>query len=766
MDRNTIIKLAVNHPWWVIVFCTLLFLSLAGGLGRLSFSNDYRDYFSDENPQLQAWEQLQQVFSKLDNVFIVATAKEGDLFTPGKLQALAELTEAAETIPYATRIISITNFQHVMPVGADDINVSDLLREGDQVSAEDVAKVKAVATTHVSLVNRLINAEGTTSGVNIDVHLSEQPREQIAEISQRAYAIKAEFSERYPDMSFHITGSVPYNYGLTEATKQDLGSLMPLMYLLILVLFGLITRSILSSVAALVLIVFAIISTMGASGWGGIVLMAPSMSAPTIVMTMVISNAVHLVLSFFRYYREGSDKKQAIETMLTVNWSPILITNFTTAIGFLTLNFSDVPPYRDLGNMVAAGLVLVVFLSLVLLPALLRILPLRPRQGDPRPSRFFTVLGDLVTRRYQLLSVVFLAVLALSGYGISRLELDDQFIEWLDERFEFRTDSDHVNQELTGLYRLDWELESGSEGGIFTPEYLNALSELTDWARQQRGVVHVLSLSDTFKELNQKLHSGNPEYYRVPEDADLAAQLFLVYELSLPIGMDLNNQANVSRSSTRFRMSTSNLTTQELLDLETRTIEWMKANAPPAMVREAASTSILFAKIAKRNIRSLLTGTVFALFFISLLLVVPFRSLKLGLLSLVPNLLPAAIGFGVWGLLVSQVGLAISIVIGVTMGIVVDDTVHFMTWYLRNRREGKSAAEAIRGTFDKVGPALTGTTILLIAGFATLAQSGFEINNQMGALTAIVIGIAYLTDILLLPSLLMMFDRSPRVATD
>ncbi len=753
-------NLVNDRPWWVLFFSFVIAIGLAKGLPKMTFSNDYRDYFSNQNPQLEEWERLQKIFAKSDNVFIALSVKEGSIFNNRVLSVLEELTEEAWTVPYATRVDSLANFQNIEPLGEDDILISNLYEDAESLTPEKIQEITRISTKKPQLVNRLVNPQGTTSAINIEVRLSQKPREEIAEISEYAYLLKAKYSEKYPELRFHITGSVPYNYAMTNATKKDMASLMPAMYLLILMLFVLFTKSIFASLAVCILMVFSIVSTMGASAWAGVVLMAPSMSAPTIVMTMAVANAVHIAVTFFRYYQGETAKRDAIKSTIESNWSPVIITNLTTAIGFLTMNLSDVPPYRDLGNMVAGGLVFVVIFSILLLPAMFRIFPIKAKKIRDNRFAIYTKLAEFIESHFRLIIIGFVFLVGVCSFGISRLELNDKFVEWMDTRYEFRVDSDFINENLTGLYRLDWGLESKRESAISNPGYLYDLDRLTDWSRVQHGVVHVHSMSDIFKELNQKFHGGDPAYYKIPQTQELAAQLLLIYELSLPMGLDLNNMTNVSKSSTRFVIRTANLSTQELLALEQDVKNWLEQNSSYITPSEAASTSILFANIAKRNISALLGGTISALFLISLLLIFPLRSLKYGLLSIVPNLLPAAIAFGIWGLLVGRVGLAISVVVGMTMGVVVDDTVHFMTKYLRNRRSGNmSPTASLSATFEQVGPALLGTTLMLALGFALLSQSGFEVNQQMGALTSLVIVIAFIADFLLLTSLIMLFDR-------
>lgn len=759
MISNLIEKTAINRPWKTLTFILAVTIVLGMGVTKFTFSNDYRDFFSDENPQLMEWEKLQNIFTKTDNVLFSVTPKSGDVFNPQLLSIISELTEAGWKIPHTTRVDSITNFQHIESQ-QDNLLVSDLLPDPNNITFEDIEKIRKESLSHSSLVNLLINPEGTTTAINVTTLLSEKPRAEIQEIGDYVYQLAESFESRYPQINIHITGAVPYNYSITEATKKDLGSVMPIMYLVVLVIIGLFLRTFVGVIATFITTVFAITVTMGSAGWSGIVLMAPSLSAPTIIMTMMVANSVHIFVTFYKYYLPHENKNNAIIKTIKSNLSPIIITNVTTAVGFLTMNFSDVPPYRDLGNMVAGGLIFVVLFTLILIPTLLRLLPCKSFSATNKNNSGYSRFANFVIERPLTIIAVFsLAAIILIG-GTSRLELNDLFVEWLDDRYEFRNDSDFINTHLTGVYRLDWSLDSGEVDGINDPDYLLSVDKLTQWARNQNNVVHVQSLSDTIKELNMKIHNGNSDFYRIPEDRMLASQLLLLYEMSLPKGLDLNNMINVSKSATHFIIRTRNMSTKKLLALENETKEWLSVNARPSMLNEAASTTILFANIADRNIQALLGGTLLALVLISVLLIVPLKSIKFGLVSLIPNLLPVAIGFGIWGLLVSHIGLAISIVVGMTLGIVVDDTVHFLTKYLRFRREqGYSPEESIRQTFIQVGPALLCTSVVLVTGFSILATSGFEINSQMGALTSIIIFVACAADFLLLPAILLVLER-------
>jgi predicted RND superfamily exporter protein len=344
---------------------------------------------------------------------------------------------------------------------------------------------------------------------------------------------------------------------------------------------------------------------------------------------------------------------------------------------------------------------------------------------------------------------------------IPRNELNDEFVKYFDETFEFRRATDFVTENLTGIYDIHYSLNSGEAGGISEPAFLAKVEEFAQWYRQQPEVVHVNTITDTFKRLNKNMHGDDPTYYRLPEQRDLAAQYLLLYEMSLPYGLDINNQINIDKSATRFAVTLQNISTNEMLAVEERAQKWLKDNAPESMQVHGASSAIMFANIGSRNIKNMLLGAVIALILISLILIIALRSVKYGLISLIPNLVPTAMAFGVWGFFVGQIGLGLSVVAGLTIGIVVDDTIHYLTKYLRARREkGLNSTEAVRYAFRSVGLALWITSIVLIAGFLVLSQSHFYMNESMGMMTAVTIALALAADFLFLPTLLMKLEKA------
>jgi len=746
---------------WLLVVLALAFVGFsASGVRFLDFANDYRIFFSKQNPQLIAFETLQNTYTKSDNVLFTIAPADGDVFTPHTLEAVEWLTEQAWQIPYSIRVDSLTNFQHTYAKG-DDLIVEDLVMEASSLDAEELVKVRAVAVSEPLLVNRIVSPAGHATGVNVIIQLPGiDPAAEVPEVVSFARDLSSQLTERYPGLKVHLTGVVFLNNAFSEMSLLDMRTLVPIMFYVIFLVLAVLLRSVWGTLATLLVIVMSIITAIGMTGWLGIKLTPPSASSPTMIMTLAVANCVHLLVTFLQGMRHSESKPAAMNESLRVNLQPIFITSLTTAIGFMSMNFSDAPPFRDLGNIVAIGVISSFFYCIALLPALMLVLPVRVKAASNHSVAAFDTLANFViTQRRPVLWGMSLLVVGLVAF-VPKNELNDEFVKYFDERVDFRVDTDFTTENLTGIYNIAYSLEAGESGAISEPAFLNKLEAFANWYRQQPEVLHVNSLSDTMKRLNKNLHGDDPEWYQMPDQRELAAQYLLLYEMSLPYGLDLNNQINVDKSATKLDVSLKSLSSDNTIALEERAQQWLQDNAPAPMQVHGASPVIMFSHIGARNIRSMLTGTTLALLLISFILIFALRSLRIGLVSIIPNLVPAGMAFGLWGLLVGEIGLALSVVTGMTLGIVVDDTVHFLSKYLRARREdGLSAAEAVRYAFHTVGRALWTTSAVLIAGFLILTRSPFELNSAMGLVSALTIGLALLADFLLLPTLLMTLDK-------
>jgi predicted RND superfamily exporter protein len=511
-------------------------------------------------------------------------------------------------------------------------------------------------------------------------------------------------------------------------------------------------------IATVFVVLMSILAAMGTAGWMGFKLTPPSASAPTLILTLAVADCVHYLVTFYQNLRKGMDRHAAVIESLRINFSPIFLTSITTAIGFLSLNASDAPPFRDLGNITAMGVMFAFFLAVTFLPAFSAVMPVRAKVRDAEKATTMDGFANFVINFRRPLFWTMGVVMVGLALIAPKNELNDVFVHYFDESVPFRVEVDEITDKLSGLYIVDFSVDSKEEGGVSGPEFLADVEKFENYLLGLPEVQHVSAITETMRRLNRSMHGDDEAFYKLPESRELSAQYLLLYEMSLPYGLDLNNQINFDKSTTRISATLETVSTNEMLRIEQESMDWMRTNTPN-IASVPSGPTIMFSHIGMRNIISMLSGTGIALVLISLILVFALRSVKFGAVSLIPNIAPALMAFGVWYMLVGEVGLAVSVVVAMTLGIVVDDTIHFLSKYLRARRErGMNAEDAIRYAFNTVGVALTVTTIVLVAGFMVIAQSNFQVNSQMGLLTAITIAIALIVDFLFLPSLLLLVD--------
>nr|WP_296380524.1 MMPL family transporter [Winogradskyella sp.] len=755
-------KFVIKNKWLVLIGTFILALGL-GSQGEMEFDGDYHVFFSESNPELEAFDALQEKYTKDDNVIIVLSPSNGNLFTKENLTAIEKLTAESWNTPYSSRVDALTNFQHTSAEG-DDLYVDDLSYESSLKNDNEIAEIREKALKEPLLVNRILNEKGSVTAINITVKLpGVDSAKEIPEVTMFTRNMISEFKEKHPNFEVHTSGLVPLNTAFFESSMADMALTM-LMLIIVIITTFILTRNIYSTIATLVVVMFSIMSAIGFIGIMGIKLTPPSATFMTMILTLAVADSIHILITMLQKMRQdGLNKVDALIESIRLNFMPVFITSLTTVIGFLTMNFGDVPPFWDLGNITAFGMTMAFLFSTTALPALMAIFPVKTKakkESTKTNKNWYSSLGNLVAKQPLRLTIISLIIIGGLSLLATKNTFNDEFINYFDESVTFRTDTDYISENLTGIYNIEFSVGSGESGGINNPEYLTKLNAFEDWLNEQPEVVHVNAFSEVARRVNRSMHGDDEHFYHVPDNREEAAQYLLLYELSLPFGLDLNNQINVDKSESRVTVTLKNLDSPEMIAFAEKSEQWLIDNTPTEMHAIAVSPMLMFSKLGFRQAESMFNGNIIALILISLVLMLALRNFKLGLLSIIPNVTPVLVGFGIWALYKGQINTGMVIVFGMTLGIIVDDTVHFMSKFLRARRElGYDAKQAVVYAFETVGKALVTTTIVLLAGFAVLSTSSFALNSYMARITVIIITSALIIDFILLPSLLILTSK-------
>lgn len=749
--------LTVTHPVLVILTGLLLVGIFAMGLTKASYNNDPRVMFTESNPGLLGLEALEQEFTRDDNIVFIVHPQNDDIFTQQHLALLKELTDAAWTLPKTLRVDSLINFQHT-EVQGDELIVRNLVENIGQLSSADLASIKNIALSEPFLVNNVISSKGHVASVSVMVVSDENGAQDAPAIMDAAKAIRDQLEDAYPNVDVMISGMVAFHAASQQTTETEMSTTSVYTSIAIFICLWLMLRSLVSVLLTFLIITLSNVVAIGGILWFGVELTPVMAGAPAIILTLAVADSIHLLVSYQQGVANGEEKHQAMYDSIRINLQPVFLTSITTAIGFLFLNSSESPPFADMANMVVIGVIAAFFLSIFMLPAMVVLLPQRKYQKR-KGSHVMELLADLIIKRRLVIFVVVSGICAGLASQSFKNQLNDVWLEYFDHTFPVRNATEFMVSELTGHHRIMFAFPAGNEAGVMDPEYMLGLDKFARWARNHPHVEYVSSFSDTIKRLNRDMNGGQPEFYKVPDERELISQYTLMYQLSLPFGLGLENQINIDRSATRVNVLLGLLSSNEIQDFNRDANRWIVNNLPERTHTKGVGFDLLLGELGYENGRGMLVGTVLALLVVSLLLLLTMRSLKYGLLSMLPNLFPALISFGIWAYIDGHIGISVSIVACMTLGIIIDDTVHFMTKYKRAREEGGlNPEQAIRYTFKTVGVALVATTLVIAANFGVMATSHYYPNSSMGLLTAITVVVALVVNFFVFVPLLLFIE--------
>ena len=755
---------SVQRKFLTLALCLLLVL--AGGFGGqyLKFSGDYQIFFGDENPELQRFLAFEATYGKADNITFVVFPKQGTIYQPHVIAAVHDITTQAWNLPFVSRVDSLTNFQHTYAEG-DDLIVEDLIFEKSEIDDPGQMQRLQVIAENEPLLHRFVTSEdGEATIINAVLQVDRSIAEDVLGAAVKAREIRDQIMADHPDVDVRLTGASMLSSAFSEVGMEDAATLTPIMYLIITSVMVIMLRSILATLAGLLIVFFSTIFGMGFGGWIGVQLTPISIAAMTIILTIAVADTVHIMSAFRQRMQRGMEKQAAIIEATATNTFPVTLTSITTIAGFLSLNFSDAPPFHHLGNITAAGILIAWVLSLTFLPAIMRLLPLKYKaiENEAAQKGMAYRIGQMVYARRRMALGVTVLFCGAAILLIPRLEFNDVWSKYFAKGIDIR-DSIDATRPYFGTDNIEFIVDSTRSQGVLEPAFLEDVNRFAEWLKTQPEVAHVYSISDIMKRLNKNLNADQESFYRIPDNRKLASQYLLVYELSLPYGLDLNDRIDIDRQRTRVTATIKNVSTVEARSLLERAVTWVNSNSTSGANVAATGNTTLFNYIADRNIQSMFKGSLVLVGAIFVIMALSFRSVGIGLLSVVLNAAPILATFGLWAILSGTVGFSIAIVGAIAVGLVIDDTVHLISKYMQAyRHQGKSVHDSILYAFDTAGTAIFATTIILAAGFAFLATSSFKPNVDTGLVTGLAIMLAMFINFLALPALLSFRDQKSK----
>ena len=787
--------LIYRHRILTLMIMLAVSIALIAQIPKISIDTSTEGFLHDADPALLAYNKFRDQFGR-DEVVIIAikTREVFDIEFLKNLKALHE--ELADTVPYLEDITSLINARNTRGE-ADELIVEDFLENWPD-NQKQLAVLKNRALSNPIYKNLLLSQDArfTTIVIQTQSHSAlDEPIDVLEEFeddspapdenaidaaADRQYFTDEENSqvvaavqqvvEKYDaaDFKIYVAGSPVVSHFLKRAMMRDMRKFIGLAVATVAVLLFVMFRRITGVVFPLFIVILSLLSTVGIMAITGTAIKVPTQILPSFLLAVGVGTSVHILAIFFQRFRETENKEEAVAYALGHSGLAVVMTNVTTACGLMSFATSEVAPVADLGVFAGIGVLIAFINTIFLLPALIALVPLRRKKGadsNPESSHmdrllaFFSHFSTEHPRAILIVSAVVVGVSLVSAAGI-RFSHDPP--RWFPENNSIRVASETLDREMKGTINLEVIIDTAKENGLYEPDILNRLEEAVDFAEAQTYkdvfVGKAWTLTTILKEINRALNENRAEFYTVPQNKDLIAQEFLLFENSG--SDDLEDVVDSQFSKVRFSMKGPFKDSVHYGTLLETVDRYFRDKFPNTEI-ELTGMMALLSKTINNAIRSMAKSYVIALVVITLLMMVLIGKIRIGLLSMIPNLTPILLMLGVIGASPVSMDLFTMMVASIAIGLAVDDTIHFMHNFRRYYEQTGDPKLAVYKTLNTTGRAMLVTTVVLSIGFFIFVFADMNNLFNFGLLTSFTILMALLADYLVAPALMVLVNPGP-----
>jgi hypothetical protein len=751
------INILQKYKWAIVIIIPLLVLALASNLKNISFEGSYRIWFGENSKILNDYDDFRLIFGNDDAVVITFQDKDG-IFTKKALGTVQRITDKLWQTKYITRVDSITSYQHVHSHKEypDEIIVEDFILNLDNLSAKDLEAKKLIAINDPQLSGSLVSSDGTTTMISARLVAKAGENEDISfELMELIDKILDE-EIKQTGYKFWLNGGAAFTTAFVVIAQDDGSFFTPLVICSVMLILFLLFRRISGSLIPMAVVVLTMLIVLSIQVLLGYKLNNFTANIPVFIIAIGIADAVHIYIVWLMYRREGEDNKTAVEHTLRKNMLPIFLTSVTTSVGFASLGISKIVPVATLGIATASGAILAFLLSVIFMPALLLLLnkniPIKENKNKKNvDNRYKNYAKFLITNDKKI--VLFTSLLfVVFGLGLFQVKVDSNTIRYFNEDVEIRKSTQFTMDNLTGPMAYEIVVDSMKKDGIKEPEFLNTVQRFYDEFQSKFPEVrHMGSLLDVVKQFNKVMHEDNQKFYTVPKTKELVAQYLLLYTMSLPQGMEINDKMDIQERLLRVTGQIDLVDTSKDLEMIAWVQNWWKET--PYSARVDGQTA-MFAYMQHDVTDTLIYSMSIAMGLVSIMMLIIFRNIKMLAIFILPNILPIILVVGIMGWLGITIDMGVAVSGAIVLGVAVDDTIHFFVKYFDAKKKGMSLEDSFAYVFQYAGTAIVFTTIILSLSFLLFTGSSFVPNFNFGIVTASALVIAFIADLLLLPAIL------------
>ena len=748
-----------KFKWVVAIGIPLIVFALATNLKHLEMDGSYRIWFGENSKTLRDYDNFRKTFGN-DDAVIISFKDEDGIFNKKALQSIDNITQALWRTKYIARVDSITNYQYVHsnPEEPDDVIVEDFIQDIETRDEAYFSDRKAIAVNDSLIVDGFISRDGTTTMISARLTPKvNDDSDKSGEIMKLVNEILAPEIAR-TGYKYHLNGGPPLNQAFVQIGTSDATTFTPLVLLASMLLLFFLFRRVSGALIPIAVVIFTFMVVLAVQVLLGYKLNNFTANLPVFVVAIGIADAVHIYIIWIMYKREGQANKDAVLHSVQKNMLPVFLTSLTTAIGFATLTISKVIPVLTLGIATASGAILAFIISLFWMPAVLLLV-----KKDVKASEVEKVVNKknlgygafIVRNNKKIIMITGFIFLALAA-GLFKVKVDSNTIRYFDKSVDIRKSTEFIMENLTGPMAYEIIVDSGKKDGIKDPDFMRTVELFSkDYQERFPDVRHMASLVDTVKRFNKVL-DGKEE---IPDTQEMIAQYLLLYSLSLPQGMEINDKMDINEQKLRVTGQVNIVDTSVDLQMINYVEAWWNNTPYSASVQ---GQTAMFAYMQSDVTDTLIYSLSLAIFLVSIIMLFIFKRVKLLWVFVLPNLLPVMLVVGLMGWIGINIDIGVAIAGAIIIGVAVDDTIHFLVKYFDARKRGLNLEDSFDEVLRYAGKAILFTTLILSISFSLFAFSTFTPNQNFGIVTASALIIAFIVDLLLLPALLSLTDKEKR----
>ena len=749
----------IKFKWFIALIIPAIAITLSLQLKHLSFEGSYRIWFDEQSQVLKNYDSFREVFGN-DQAISVTFKNEDTVFNKESLGVIQRITDRFWETEFITRVDSLTNYQyvHTDKEYPDEIIVEDFIEDIDALDEKTLEEKRQIVLNEDAIINRIISSDGKTT--TIVARLSPQAGES-PEVSLKLKALTQEIvrpeMEKY-GYEFYLNGMPIINSSFIEIAQADGALFTPLTLVITMVLLLFIFRKFSSMLTSISIVIVTILIVLSIQVMLGYKLNNFTVNMPVFITAIGIADAMHILWIYTVARKKGMDNETAIHYSVKKNFLPILFTSLTTAVGFASLSISNVIPIKTLGIATANAAILAFILTILFVPAILAIVNPKIKaetSEENKSTKFAQWYGAFIVKFDKRIFISTLFLFIGLAYGITKVQVDSNTVRYFKEDVPWRQTVNFIQDNISGPMTYEIIVDSKKQDGIKDPLFLKEVEKfyIDFYATYPEEVRHITSLLQVVKKFNEVMNNSKT----VPDSQNLIAQYLLLYTLSLPQGMEINDQMDIEER--QFRISAAMNVTNTSKDLEMlHWVEnWWETNTN--YTARVDGQTAMFAHMQHDVTDTLIKSITIAIVAVSLMMLLIFRSIKLLPLFVLPNILPIALVVGVMGWLGIDIDIGVAIAGAIIIGVAVDDTIHFLVKYFEVRKTGASMQDSLAYVMQYAGSAIIFTTLILSLAFSIFVFSDFLPNYMFGVVTASALIIAVIADLLMLPAILSMAHR-------